>query len=198
MRLSVMLLLGWAVTACGNARPERSAAAAPGVRITIATSAGTIEALLDSAAAPATVANFLRYVADSAFDGGQFHRTVRSDNQPLDSVRIGVVQASADTARHSYPPIPIEPTNQTGLHHLDGTLSMARGGPNTATSSFFICIGDQPSLDYGGHRNADGLGFAAFGRVTKGMDVVRAIQAAPAEGQALRPPVRILRLRRAP
>jgi peptidyl-prolyl cis-trans isomerase A (cyclophilin A) len=73
---------------------------------------------------------------------------------------------------------------------------MARDGPDTATSDFFICIGDQPSLDFGGKRNADGQGFAAFGRVTAGMDVVRKIQAAPAEGQNLVPPVRILRVSR--
>ena len=69
---------------------------------------------------------------------------------------------------------------------------MARAGPDTATSSFFICIGDQPSLDFGGRRNPDGQGFAAFGRVTRGMDVVRAIQRSPAEGQRLSPPVPIV------
>jgi peptidyl-prolyl cis-trans isomerase A (cyclophilin A) len=87
--------------------------------------------------------------------------------------------------------VPLERTSVTGLRHLDGTLSMARDGPDTATSDFFICIGDQPSLDFGGKRNPDGQGFAAFGHVVGGMDVVRRIQAAPADGQSLTPPVRI-------
>ena len=96
------------------------------------------------------------------------------------------------------PALPLERTRDTGLRHLDGTLSMARAGPDTATSDFFICIGDQPELDFGGKRNPDGQGFAAFGRVTKGMDVVRRIQQAPAEGQTLTPPVSILNIERLP
>jgi peptidyl-prolyl cis-trans isomerase A (cyclophilin A) len=84
----------------------------------------------------------------------------------------------------------------TGLKHLDGTISMARGGPGTAASSFFFCINDQPELDYGGRRNPDGQGFAAFGRVVRGMDVVRAIQALPAKGQQLTPPIKIISVRR--
>jgi peptidyl-prolyl cis-trans isomerase A (cyclophilin A) len=84
------------------------------------------------------------------------------------------------------------------LKHKDGTISMARDGPDTATSDFFICLGDQPELDFGGKRNPDGQGFAAFGRVVNGMDVVRKIQAAPAEGQALKPPVKVLKATRVP
>ena len=93
-------------------------------------------------------------------------------------------------------PIPLERTRDTGLRHRDATLSMARLGPDSATSDFFICIGDQPSLDFGGARNPDGQGFAAFGRVVSGMDVVRKIQSAPAAGQKLTPPVAIVRARR--
>jgi peptidyl-prolyl cis-trans isomerase A (cyclophilin A) len=88
--------------------------------------------------------------------------------------------------------IHLERTDVTGIQHLAGTISMARAGPYTATSSFFICIGDQPSLDFGGRRNPDGQGFAAFGRVLDGMDVVRAINSSPAEGQNLTPPIGIL------
>ena len=115
------------------------------------------------------------------------------DNQPQNAVKIEVVQASIAPAhaKDEYPAIPLERTTRTGLRHLDGTISMARDGPDTAQSSFFICIGDQPSLDFGGKRNPDGQGFAAFGRVVKGMDVVRKIQQAPAEQQQLKPPVRI-------
>jgi peptidyl-prolyl cis-trans isomerase A (cyclophilin A) len=85
----------------------------------------------------------------------------------------------------------------TGIRHLDGAISMARGRPDTATSDFFLCIGDQPSLDFGGLRNPDGQGFAAFGRVTKGMDIVRKIQTLPADDkQKLTPPVKILKISR--
>ena len=162
-------------------------------RVLIATSLGNIVAEIDSVHAPITAANFLRYVDGRFFYGGRFTRAVTMQNQPTDSVRIEVIQASPDSARSrdGFPPIPLERTRDTHLSHLDGTLSMARGGPNTASSSFFICIGNQPSLDFGGHRNMDGQGFAAFGRVISGMDVVRRIQTSPVEAQRLTPPIRI-------
>jgi peptidyl-prolyl cis-trans isomerase A (cyclophilin A) len=170
------------------------------VRVRIQTEKGDIEAELEAARAPVTVANFLRYVDGKLYDGGRFHRTVRADNQPNDKVKIGVIQAGLDPARakEELPPIKLERTRDTGLRHRDGTLSMARDGPDTATADFFICVGDQPELDFGGKRNPDGQGFAAFGRVVRGMEVVRAIQAAPAEGQALKPPVKILKVVRLP
>src|SRR5205807_9659234 len=93
-------------------------------------------------------------------------------------------------------PVKLERTNKTGLSHKDGTISMARDEPDTATFEFFLCLGDQPELDFGGKRNPDGQGFAAFGRVVKGMDVVKKIQAAPAEGQTLMPPAKILKITR--
>jgi peptidyl-prolyl cis-trans isomerase A (cyclophilin A) len=165
------------------------------IRVRIETPLGNIEAEIDSAKAPRTAANFLKYVDAGAFSNGRFHRTVRADNQPNDSVRIAVIQASTDTAGVLRdPPIALERTSETGLRHLDGTLSMARGGPDTATSSFFICIGNQPALDFGGHRNLDGQGFAAFGRVTKGMDVVKKIQMSAADAQRLTPPIAITRI----
>ena len=101
-----------------------------------------------------------------------------------------------EAAADPFAPIPLERTSETGILHTDGAISMARGGPDTATHSFFICIGDQPSLDFGGMRNPDGQGFAAFGRVVTGMDVVRAIHEAPYEAQQLTPPVRIVRVYR--
>lgn len=162
--------------------------------VLIETELGRIEVALDMEQAPATATNFLRYVEEGLFTDGQFHRTVTLDNQPDNDILIEVIQASVNREfrESGYEPISLERTNTTGLKHLDGTISMARGGPDSATSSFFICVGDQPSLDFGGMRNADGQGFAAFGRVTNGMDVVRKIQQAPAEGQSLTPPVRIL------
>lgn len=169
------------------------------VAIVISTERGEIRAVLDSARAPITVTNFLRYVDAGLFSGGAFHRTVTPDNQPRDSVRIEVIQGRArrTTPDSGFAPIPLERTSVTGLRHLDGVLSMARSGPNSATSAFFITIGPQPSLDEGGHRNLDGQGFAAFGKVTAGMEVVRAIQQAPHTDQNLTPPIVITGIRRA-
>lgn len=167
------------------------------VPVVIETELGTIEAEIDAVHAPISAANFLRYVDAGLYEGARFHRTVKPDNQPNNEVKIEVVQAGTAPRTRQFDPIPLERTSVTGLKHKDGTLSMARNGPDTATSDFSICVGDQPSLDFGGKRNPDGQGFAAFGRVTKGMDVVRKIQAAPAEGQRLTPPVRILRITRA-
>ena len=169
------------------------------VRVLIQTEAGDILVELDTAKAPQTVANFLRYVDGKFYDGGRFHRTVTPDNQPDNKVKIGVIQAGVDPKREkdALGPIKLERTSETGLKHFDGTLSMARNGPDTARASFSIFIGDQPSLDFGGKRNADGQGFAAFGRVVRGMDVVKKIQAWPADDQQrLTPPVKIIKAAR--
>jgi peptidyl-prolyl cis-trans isomerase A (cyclophilin A) len=186
-----LLMLGVLATILAAAPPAKP------IRIVIETSMGKIEAELDSAHAPITVTNFLAYVDSGLYTKGRFHRTVHNDTKP---VKITVIQGGKDPARRGegFPPIELERTSVTGLHHLDGTLSMARAGVNTATSDFFICIGPQPELDFGGKRNPDGQGFAAFGRVTKGMDVVRAINAAPvAPGtENLAPPIEILSIRR--
>lgn len=166
-------------------------------RVRLETSLGVIVIEVDAARAPVTAANFLRYVERGDYDGGRFHRTVRAANQPGKTVLIDVVQAGRDPAsvRPELPAIALERTSATGLRHVDGALSMARDGPDSATSDFFICIGDQPELDFGGRRNADGQGFAVFGRVVGGMDVVRRIHSAPADGQSLTPPVAIRRAR---
>lgn len=179
----------------------QGAPASNSVRVVIETASGDIEVELDAARAPVTVANFLRYVEARHYDGGRFHRAVKinPDNQPQNTVKIEVIQAGVnpDKSGAAWPPIALERTNGTGLKHTDGAISMARLGPDTATSDFFICIGDQPDLDFGGRRNPDGQGFAAFGRVVRGMDIVRKIQHAPVEAQALTPPIRIARIRRA-
>jgi len=168
------------------------------VVVVLETERGEIELALDARWAPATTANFLRYLDRGFYDGGVFHRTVKPDNQPDKKIKIEVIQAGINPARakEDGPAIALERTSKTGLKHLDGAISMARDGPDTATSDFFICIGDQPELDFGGRRNPDGQGFAAFGRVVRGMEVVRAIQQSPAEGQRLRPPVKILKAAR--
>lgn len=178
----------------------QTAPAAGMIRVRIETALGDIIADIDSAHAPVSATNFLRYVDSAAYTGGRFHRAVTMDNQPRDSVRIEVIQGGANQQRVGarWPAIPLERTRDTGLRHRDGTLSMARGGPDSATSDFFVCVGEQPSLDFGGHRNLDGQGFAAFGQVVRGMDIVRAIQRQPVNAQALTPPIAITRVVRVP
>jgi peptidyl-prolyl cis-trans isomerase A (cyclophilin A) len=191
--LSVVLCAVCALVAQSIAAPPADAQQLP--RVVIRTELGDIEVEVDSIHAPRTAANFLRYVDLGFYRFGRFHRTVRDDNQPGGKVKIAVVQAGLDSLRvKDFPPIALERTSLTRLSHKDGTISMARDGPDTATSDFFICVGDQPSLDFGGKRNADGQGFAAFGRVVLGMDVVRKIHQSPASAQALEPPVRIINI----
>jgi peptidyl-prolyl cis-trans isomerase A (cyclophilin A) len=170
------------------------------IHVVFQTEKGDIEVQLDPAKAPVTVANFLKYVDAKSYDGGRFHRTVTPDNQPDNKVQIEVIQAGVvpEKEKNDFAPIKLERTRDTKLAHKNGTISMARDGPDTATSDFFICIGDQPELDFGGKRNPDGQGFAAFGKVLKGMEVVKKIQAAKADGQTLKPPIKILKIARKP
>lgn len=164
-------------------------------RVLIQTEVGEIELELDAKRAPNTVKNFLRYVHEGFYSDGIFHRTVTLENQPTNKVKIEVIQASANPAKTNqvFPPISLERTRDTGLKHVDGAISMARFQPDSAQDNFFICIGDQPELNFGGKRNPDGQGFAAFGKVIQGMETVRKIQTASADGQKLTPPIRIQR-----
>ena len=163
--------------------------------VQIETQLGRVVIELEAEAAPATVANFLHYVHNGLYGDGAFFRTVRADNQPDQEYPIAGVQGRADLSREDEFPAPIrlERTRDTGLSHRDGTITLAREGPDTGRDHFFICIGDQPELDFGGRRNPDGQGFAAFGRVIEGMSVVRRLQASPAEGQDLEPAIGIQR-----
>lgn len=183
--MQLALLAVWALSAA----PRFDAKPAVAIR----TELGEIVVELEPEKAPITVKNFLRYVDEGHYAGARFHRTVTMENQPENKVKIEVIQGGVDPSREKddFPPIKLERTSVTGLKHRDGTISMARNGPDTATSDFFICIGDQPELDFGGKRNPDGQGFAAFGRVVKGMDVVRLIQKRPAKEQTLDPVVAI-------
>ena len=153
-------------------------ATAETIKVKLETTMGDIHIDLYADKAPITVANFLRYVDGGHFIGGAFYRVVRMDNQQQNNIKIEVIQGgmSGNSDIAMFEPIKLERTNLTGIKHEDGTISMARGGPDTAGSEFFICVNDQPSLDFGGMRNPDGQGFAAFGKVTNGLDVVRAIQ----------------------
>ncbi|WP_417317730.1 peptidylprolyl isomerase [Emcibacter sp.] len=151
------------------------------VRVLMATDAGDILLELYPERAPATVENFLRYVDGGYYSGGEFYRVVRQDNQAQNNIRIEVIQGGRgmDVETEVFPPVVHETTKSSGLLHKDGVISMGRFKPGSATSEFFICIGDQPSLDYGGMRNPDGQGFAAFGKVITGMDIVRRVQKMP-------------------
>jgi peptidyl-prolyl cis-trans isomerase A (cyclophilin A) len=143
--------------------------------------------------APITANNFLKYIKEDRFEEATFYRAVTRDNQPNSEFKIEVIQGGLfeDFHPQALSPIRHETTSKTGILHEDGVISMARNEPGTATCEFFICIGDQPELDYGGNRNPDGQGFAAFGKVIKGMHVVKKIQHAPAKGQYLNPHIAI-------
>ena len=171
------------------------------VLVVMETELGAITMEIDVARAPITGENFLKYVDGKFYDGGVVNRAVRPDNTTRKDVEIQVIQFQIDPARRKeqFPPIPMERTSVTGLKHVSGALSMARSGPDSATASFSIPIGDQPEMDFGGKRNADGQGFAVFGRVVAGMDVVKKIHASPT-GQrgsygteTLEPPIKIIR-----
>lgn len=162
--------------------------------VVIRTELGDIRVALFADLAPVTVDNFLEYVRSGHYSGGSFYRTVRKNNQPETPVKIEVIQAGGHPWEENFAstPIMLERTSETGVRHRDGAISMARDGPDTATSSFFICIGDQPDLDYGGRRHPDGQGFAAFGQVIEGMDVVHQIHQFESRGQSIMPPVGII------
>lgn len=156
----------------------------------------TVELYIDKA--PITASNFLKYVDENRLEDATFYRTVRNDNQGDNPVKIDVIQGGLYEDNHPMmlDPIAHENTEQTGIKHLDGVISMARYTPGTATSEFFICIGDQPALDYGGGRNKDGAGFAAFGKVTDGMEIVHQIHQAKADGQYLNPRIKIISIKK--
>jgi peptidyl-prolyl cis-trans isomerase A (cyclophilin A) len=179
--------------------------AAKPVLVIVETELGKLTLEVDVTHAPVTGANFLKYVDGKFYDGGLINRSVRPDNTTRHDVEIQVIQLQSDPGRKNelLPPIPLERTTVTKLRHVAGTISMARKEADSATSSFFITIGDQPSLDFGGKRNADGQGFAAFGRVIEGMDVVKKIQASPTGTngeygtETIEPAIRILKAYRA-
>ena len=195
--LATAIMAGGMLVACRDGAGETSRLA----QVVIETEAGHITVEVNTAAAPVSGRNFLKYVDGKFYDGGMINRAVRPDNTVRHDVEIQVIQFQGNPAReHAWlPPIPLERTNVTGLKHVDGVLSMARMEPDTAQASFSIVIGDQPEMDYGGKRNPDGQGFAVFGRVVDGMDVVRKIHQSPTGKQGdyltetLDPPIRIVR-----
>jgi peptidyl-prolyl cis-trans isomerase A (cyclophilin A) len=185
------------------ATPAAQTTADGEVLVRIETALGAIDIAVDTKRAPITAANFLKYVDGKFYDGGRFHRATTPDNDVAvgDKPAIQVIQAGINPARRAdaFPAIPLERTSATGLRHLAGTASMARAATtDSARSDFFICLRDEPSLDAGGKRAADGEGFAAFGRVVQGMHIVRSIQRQPLDKQALTPPIPIIRMSRIP
>jgi peptidyl-prolyl cis-trans isomerase A (cyclophilin A) len=198
IRIAAWLLAALAVTQTQGTPPP--------VAVIFETALGRLTMEVDLARAPITAANFLKYVDGKFYDGGMINRAVRPDNTTRHDVEIQVIQFQSDPARRreQFPPIPLERTSVTGLKHVNGALSMARSGPDSATTSFSVVINDQPELDFAGKRNADGQGFAVFGRVVAGMDVVANIHAAktlapdaPQKGaygtETLDPPIKILK-----
>jgi peptidyl-prolyl cis-trans isomerase A (cyclophilin A) len=182
----IALCLVTLISGCKNENPL----------VLIGTELGDITIEIYPQQAPVTAANFLRYVSEGRFRGATFYRTVRLDNQPDNAVKIEVIQGGlGDADSLALPAIPHETTAKTGILHKEGTVSMARREPGTASSEIFICIGDQSELDFGGRRNPDGQGFAAFGKVIAGIAVVRMIQAQPADGQSLDPEIPIKEVR---
>ena len=184
--------------------PIGPAMAQPGLpRVRVSTALGDFTVEVDTAHAPISSADFLAYVDRGLLDGQSVYRIVTMANQPptvparIEVVQFGWLGASPGDPP-PLPPIAHEPTSMTGLRHLDGTISMARLAPGTASAAFFICIGDQPSLDFGGARNPDGQGFAAFGQVVDGMDVLHRIFARAESTDRMQHPIAITRAVRLP
>lgn len=181
--------------------PAPTPVAAEGPRVTIATTDGPIVVALYRQHAPLSTANFLRYVDARRFDGINFYRSMKLPWQ------AGIIQAGQRDPKKLYPPIAHEPTTATGLSHVEGVISMARREPGTAQAEWTITIGDMTGLDAKPGGPGDNLGYAVFGRVVEGMDVVKRIWSGPTDpnagqgamkGEMLAPPVRILTVRRIP
>ena len=174
------------------------------IKVKLATEKGDIVLELYPDKAPITVANWLRYVDNKRYDNSTFYRA----SHPPGNLDYGVIQGGLENnPAKVFPPIKLEPTSKTGLKHLDGSISMGRLAPNSATSDYFICIGDSPYLDSDPTKPGDNAGYATFGRVVEGMDVVKAILASPTsptlgvgamKGQMLMPRIKLMTARRVP
>jgi len=189
MRLNVIYLVLCLLTIWGCTKKEKNL-------VLINTELGKIEIELFAEKAPETVNNFLKYVDGNYYQNTSFYRSVTMDNQPDNKIKIEVIQGGIFENKDLFPPVKHETTQMTGIKHLDGIVSMARNKPGTATDDFFICVGNQPELDFGGKRNLDRQGFAAFGKVIKGMDIVKKIHLSYMEKQYLNPKIRIKNITR--
>lgn len=166
--------------------------------IIIETAFGDMEFELYADKAPQTVAAFLKNVEAEIYSSSSFYRVLNDDNQPSNAAKTNLIQGGIWNKKNKKPVaenIPHEPTQLTGITHLNGTLSMARTTPGSASSEFFICIGDQPGLDFGGENNADGQGYAAFGKLVKGQSVLLKIYRQEEFNQQFTPPVHIFSIK---
>lgn len=169
-------------------------------RIEIRTKIGNIEVELFADKAPQTVKSILSYIDSGFYKDASFYRVLNMDNQPSDAPKAELIQGGLwnkkGARRDLIKGIPHESTQETGILHKNGVISLARQEPGSANTEFFICIGDQPGFDYGGENNPDKQGYAAFGKVTKGMDIVRRIYDLPEEEQYFNPSVPIYNIAR--
>lgn len=188
------------------------------INIAIETSLGRLTAEIYDEKAPKTAAYFLRYVDEGFYNGAKIYRSLRDDNQGASNAKIDVVEMGHCNAyydrilRHGmgegevydetqgfippYPKIRVETTEETGIRHLDGTLSLGRDNVDQVDTNIFVCIGPQPNLDYGGARHPDGYGFSAFGKITDGMELIRRIHQMPVEGQRITEDITIYKIER--
>jgi peptidyl-prolyl cis-trans isomerase A (cyclophilin A) len=168
--------------------------------ILIETKFGDIEVELYPDKAPRSVAAFLSYVDSGFYKNSSFYRVLKEENQASGAFKSELIQGGVWQTNYkkgiALTGIPHEPTSQTGILHKNGTISLARTTPGSASSEFFICVGDQPAYDHGGEANPDKQGFASFGRVIKGMDIVRKIHQQPDYDESFDPPVEIFNIKR--
>lgn len=186
----ILLALTFSLAGCSSHKYKHP-------HIEIETKIGEIEVELYPDQAPRSVAAFLSYIEAGYYNNSNFYRVLNADNQPSNAPKAELIQGGLyGSKRPELPGIPHETTNKTGILHKDGTISLARLEPGTANTEFFICIGDQPGFDFGGENNPDKQGYAAFGRVVKGMDIVRRIYNMPEDDQRFDPPVPIYGIKR--
>lgn len=176
MNRKLLIVFICLITACTSSKNKNP-------HIEIETTFGDIEVELYPQQAPKTVAAFLSYIDSGYFKKAAFYRVLRDDDQPTNAPKSELIQGGIWQTDYklaaTIPGIPHESTQQTKILHKDGTISLARSAPGTANTEFFICVGDQPGFDYGGSNNPDGQGYAAFGKVVKGMNIVNSIYNAP-------------------
>ena len=174
IRILCMAMISLFICSCANKKYKEP-------HILIDTAFGEIEAELYPTKAPKTTASFLAFIKDGVYNHSSFYRVLKDDDMPTD-YNTGLIQGGVWPDKKNVAGIPHESTAQSGLSHTNGILSLARTGPGTATTEFFICIGDQSQLDAGRRGTKDSMGFAAFGKVVKGMNIVRKIQSQPSNG----------------
>ncbi len=188
IRKKIFILLTILITACSSSVSKN-----PHIRIQ--TKAGDIEIELYQDKAPKTVNAFLSYVDSGLYRNSYFYRVLNDHNQPSNAFKANFIQGgiwkNLRIKSKTIPGIPHESTQQTNILHKDGVISLARLEPGTATTEFFICLGDQPGFDYGGENNPDKQGYAAFGKVIRGMDIVNKIYNEPEYDQTFDPLVNI-------